>query len=424
VLNRCPTKRLKNKVPEEVWSGKKPSVNHLRVFGSICYKHFRDARRKKLDDKCEAMILVGYHKTGAYRLYNPISGKIMIGRDIVVDENESWNCTSNSTTRNPLMNSLLDESENEEVDEILDENVLNTDENVQSTVENVLTDRPHKTRVAPTRLQDCEIIADSEVTEDGDLVHFALLADAEPINHSEALKNEAWKSAMLEELASIERNNTWKLVKLPADKKTIEVKWVYKLKHNPDGSIAKHKARLAARGFLQKVGLDYSEVYAPVARIETVRLVMALACKRNWSTFHLDVKSAFLNGPIDEIVFVTQPPGFVIQGKEDMVYILHKALYGLKQAPRAWNKKIDSYLIELGFTKCKSEYGVYVQAVASDITLICPYVDNLLVTGNNINNMKKFKQLMMNEFEMTDLGNLSYFLGMEFIRNEKGIILH
>jgi len=107
------------------------------------------------------------------------------------------------------------------------------------------------------------------------------------------------------------------------------------LKHNLDGSIAKHKARLVAIGFLQRAGLDYSKVYEPVARIETVRLVIALACKRNWSTFHLDVKSAFLNGPIDEVVFFTQPSGFVIKEKEDMVYRLHKALYDLKQAPRA-----------------------------------------------------------------------------------------
>jgi len=159
---------------------------------------------------------------------------------------------------------------------------------------------------------------------------------------------------MTEELVAIERNKTWKLVKLPVDKKAIEVKWVYKLKHNPDGSIAKHKARLVAKGFLQRACLDYSEVYAPVARIETMRLVLALACKRNWSAFHLDVKSAFLNGPIDEDVFVTQPPDFVIKEKEYMVYRLHKALYGLKQAPRAWNKKNDSYLVEIGFSKCKS----------------------------------------------------------------------
>jgi len=123
VLDRCPPKRLKNKVPEEVWSGKKPSANHLRVFGSICYKHVPDSRSKKLDDKSEAMILVGYHKIGAYRLYNLVGGKIMISRDIVIDENESWNWTSNSTTRKPLMNSLLDESKNMEVEEILDENI-------------------------------------------------------------------------------------------------------------------------------------------------------------------------------------------------------------------------------------------------------------------------------------------------------------
>ena len=132
---------------------------------------------------------------------------------------------------------------------------------------------------------------------------------------------------------------------MPAHTKAIEVKWEFKLKLNVDGSIARHKARLVARGFLQREGLDYSEVFAPVARLETVRLVVALACNQGWSTFHLDVKSAFLNGPLEEEVYVTQPPGFVIQKEASKVYKLHKALYGLKQAPRAWNKKIDSYLV-------------------------------------------------------------------------------
>jgi hypothetical protein len=217
---------------------------------------------------------------------------------------------------------------------------------------------------------------------------------------------------MIEKLQAIERNNTWELVELPAHTKAIEVKWVFKLKHNADGSIARHKARLVARGFLQREGLDYLEVFAPVARLETVRLVVALACNQGWSTFHLDVKSAFLNGPLDEEVYVTQPPGFVIQKEASKVYKLHKALYGLKQAPRAWNKKIDSYLVELRFVKCKSEYGVYVQVVAQDITIICLYVDDLLVTGSSLENLSKFKELMMKEFEMSDLGKLSYFLGM------------
>ncbi|MCI08580.1 gag-pol polyprotein, partial [Trifolium medium] len=220
--------------------------------------------------------------------------------------------------------------------------------------------RAKSTRVrhVPARLQECDLVNDNEVTEEGDLVHIALLADAEPINYEEALTSEAWKIAMKDELAVIERNDTWSLVKLPSKKKAIQVKWVFKLKLNPDGSIAKHKVRLVARGFLQRAGLDYSEVYALVARIEIVRLVIAIANSRGWPMFHLDVKSAFLNRPLDELVYVTQPPCFGIQGKEHMVYKLNKALYGLKQAPRAWNKRIDGFLVKQGFNKCKAEYGV------------------------------------------------------------------
>ncbi|MCI32538.1 retrovirus-related pol polyprotein from transposon tnt 1-94, partial [Trifolium medium] len=143
---------------------------------------------------------------------------------------------------------------------------------------------------------------DDEVNEDSDIVHFALLAGAEPINYIDALNDNKWKQAMIEELTAIEKNQTWEMVNLPVDKKAIAVKWVFKLKLNPDGSVAKYKARLMARGFLQREGLDYSEVYSPVARIETVRLVVAIANARDWPMYHLDVKSAFLNGPLEEVV--------------------------------------------------------------------------------------------------------------------------
>ena len=148
---------------------------------------------------------------------------------------------------------------------------------------------------------------------------------------------------------------------MPDKKKKIDVKCVFKVKLNFDGQVSKHKARLVAKGFFQKQGMDYNEVFTPVARIETVRLLIAIACKNEWLLYHLVVKSAFLNGPLEELVFVSQPPGFEIAGKENMVYKLHKALYGLKQAPRAWNKKIDQVLIQIGFKKCSVEFGVYVQ---------------------------------------------------------------
>ncbi|MCI36101.1 reverse transcriptase, partial [Trifolium medium] len=133
---------------------------------------------------------------------------------------------------------------------------------------------------------------------------------------------------------SIEKNDTWKLVPLPDKKKPITVKWVYKVKHLPDGSIAKYKARLVAKGFSQKPGIDFTEIFAPVARLETMRVVVAIANRLSWDIVQLDVKSAFLNGKLGKEVYVEQPQGFVIKGQEDKV-MLNKALYGLKQAPRA-----------------------------------------------------------------------------------------
>ena len=156
-----------------------------------------------------------------------------------------------------------------------------------------------------------------------------------------------------------------------------------------------------------------------------MRLIVDIACGRNWPMYHLDVKYAFLNGPLDEVVYVTQPPGFKVKGKEDMVYRLLKALYGLKQAPRVWNKKIDNFLVQQDFVKCMSEYGVYVKKVIEGSKLlICLYVDDLIVIGSDVNEIEAFKSQMMNEFEMTDLGYLTYFLGMEFTEDKEGLVMH
>jgi len=170
---------------------------------------------------------------------------------------------------------------------------------------------------------------------------------------------------------------------------------------------------LEARGFLQKYGEDYYEVYAPVARMETIRLIVAVAIKHNWSMYQLDVKSAFLNGELEEEVYVSQPPGFEIKGKEDYVYKLDKALYGVKQAPRAWNKKIDRFLIQQGFTKCVNGHGIYCRNTTNKL-IICLYADDMIINGSNEAEMQDFKKSMMNQFEMSDLGNLTYFLGIEF----------
>ncbi|CAJ2653926.1 unnamed protein product [Trifolium pratense] len=437
VLNRCPTKRLKDNTPEELWTGHKPSVKHLRIFGSLCYRHIPDEKRRKLDDKSEKLIFIGYDATGAYRMYNPNNKKVVISRDVIVDEKSQWKWSSEANTQvtmqledgvndaaithQPVDNQNQGTHHEEDMHTSSDD-----DDRIQlSSVPAQAPRRSTRNKFPSVRINNHEITSDSAVNEDGDLVHLAFMADAEPINWKEAVVSSKWNAAMKEELHSIEKNHTWKLVELPPQKKAISVKWVFKLKKDPDGKIVKHKARLVARGFLQQEGIDYTEVYAPVARMETIRLVIAIASSYNWSLYHMDVKSAFLNGPLEEEVYVLQPPGFEIASEKNKVYKLNKALYGLKQAPRAWNKRIDEFLQKEGFVKCTVEFGVYMKGSdISDAIVICLYVDDLLITGHNTTSIEKFKGRLKSEFEMSDLGKLNYFLGLEFHYASDGIVLH
>lgn len=183
----------------------------------------------------------------------------------------------------------------------------------------------------------------------------------EPKSFEEAIKEEAWKKAMEEEIQVIKKNETWDLVKRPQDKDVIGVKWIFKTKLNPDGSVQRNKARLVAKGYSQQPGIDFQEIFAPVARLDTIRTLIALAAQKGWFLYQLDVKSAFLNGKLKEDVYVEQPQGFVVKGEESKVYKLKKTLYGLKQAPRAWYSEIDSYFLKTGFERSKSEPTLYVR---------------------------------------------------------------
>ncbi|GAU25767.1 hypothetical protein TSUD_222240 [Trifolium subterraneum] len=354
-------KKFIDKVPEEVWSKCKPSVTHFIVFGSLSYKHVPDARRKNLDDKSEPMVFVGYHRTGAYRLYNPTSDKIEISRDVKVLENESWDWKHKSTSKKTCEVDLdVGTSEANAPVTFVDQHQHqknHNEEDASSDEDNGRHPpvRTHRTTHIPRRLACCDMVLDNVVDNEGNIVYYAMLVDTEPLNVKSALKSKVWLEAMIDELKSIEKNKTWDMCKLHSDKRAIDVKWVYKLKQNPEGQVIKHKARLVAKGFLQKQGLDYDE-------------------------------SAFLNGPLEEDVYVNQPPGFELKGKEDRVLKLNKALYGLKQAPRAWNKRIDQFLV--------------------------------------MQEIEIFKSQMESEFEMTDLGKLTYFLGMELLATPKGMVLH
>ena len=258
----------------------------------------------------------------------------------------------------------------------------------------------------------------TEIYEASDVVFFA----CEPQNFEEASNERVWRKAMDEEIATIEKNKTWKLVNLPKDKEVIGLKWIYKTKFKEDGSIQKHKARLVAKGYSQQPGIDFNETFAPVARIQTIRTILALAAQLELDVFQLDVKSAFLNGELEEEVYVKQPQGYEVKGKEDKVYRLQKALYGLKQAPRAWNSKIDGYFCQNGFYRSPNEPSLYVKKEGmNDLLVVCLYVDDLIYMGTSMKMVEVFKRKMMENFEMTDLGLMKYFLGIQ-VKQSKGKI--
>ena len=202
------------------------------------------------------------------------------------------------------------------------------------------------------------------------------------------------------------------------------MKWLYKTKLNEKGEIDKHKARLVALGYAQKHKIDYTEVFAPVARWDTIRMVLALAANKGWYVYQLDVKSAFLHGELEEDVYVEQPKGYVKKEEERKVLKLKKALYGLKQAPRAWYSRIENYFLQEGFEKCQSEHTLFTKTEKErKLLIVSIYVDDLIFTGNDGLLIEEFKASMKREFDMTDLGRMKYFLGVEVIQTHEGIFI-
>ena len=241
--------------------------------------------------------------------------------------------------------------------------------------------------------------------------HFALLSEVEPTCIDDALKDNSWISAMQDELNQFERNQVWSLIPRPKDKAVIGTKWVFKNKLDENGKVVRNKARLVAKGYSQEEGIDFDETYAPVARLEAIRLLLAYACYKNFKLFQMDVKSAFLNGYIKEEVYVEQPPGFEDPFKENYVFKLKKALYGLKQAPRAWYDRLSQFLITNGFKRGKVDTTLFLKNYNDDLLVVQIYVDDIIFGSTNEKFCKEFSSLMQAEFEMSMMGELNFFLG-------------
>ena len=244
-----------------------------------------------------------------------------------------------------------------------------------------------------------------------------------PNNIQEALRSPEWKKAVYEEINALEKNQTWVMEELPRNKPTVGCKWVFTPKFNADGTLERYKARLVAKGFTQTYGIDYTETFAPVAKLNTVRVLLSVAVNLDWPLQQLDVKNAFLNGDLEEEVFMDPPPGF-----EDRfgtkVCRLKKALYGLKQSPRAWFDRFTKFVLKQGYSQAQSDHTMFVKfSKLRKVSILIVYVDDIIITGDDLVEMEQLKKELSKEFEIKNLGELRFFLGMEIARTKRGLAI-
>lgn len=449
--NRSPTKAVPNMTPEEAWSGLKPSVAHLRAFGCKAYAHIPKQKRNKFDSKSLECIFVGYlNNSKGYRLFNPITRTVIESRDVIFNEQRNAKTEKGTAIADLEVNIKADEVYDQRVpkpeidissEPLVDETShekddLAVDKDVQETAcgsdyddDTIVVDtgkspepstninigetktelrRSNRERKAPTRYGRGSEYAGLTICND------------EPQTFEEAISrpdSKKWEQAAQKEYDSILKNKTWNLVDLPPGRKAIGCKWVFKIKYNAAGDIERYKARLVAKGYSQTQGIDFNETFAPVAKFTSIRILLALAAKHDLEMHQMDVNTAFLNGDLKEEIYMQQPEGFIQAGQEDKVCKLQRSIYGLKQAGRSWYDKIDASLSDMGLTRAHADNCVYYRNKNGTIIIVAIYVDDLLILANNMTALHNLKAEISQRFDMKDLGEVHFCLGIQVFRN-------
>ena len=418
--NRSPTVSNENKTPYELWTGRIPNVSHLRTFGCICYSHIPRDERQKLDPKAREAIFLGYGtETKGYRLCDINTKKIFLSRDVIFDEQKFIDCNTDKRTEDSKNKQTIEliEEHSDEPEDALEDHIKETDfkeqptyvDETQHLTDEVTLPRPKRNRKAPQYYGEWANISETI---------------KEPKTYKEAIESnesDEWKSAMEEEIKSLEENQVWTLTQLPDDRKTIGCKWVFKCKYNSDGVLERYKARLVAQGYNQQYGIDYQDTFSPVARFESIRLIISLAAINKLKLHQMDVTTAFLNGALKEDIFMKQPEGYKVKGKEMLVCKLNRSLYGLKQSAKCWNEELDSHLKSLGFKQSISDQCIYIKSDGNDILVVAVYVDDIIVGGQCKKHIDEIKYKLSLKFSIKDMGELHHFLGVKIIQSEDGI---
>ncbi|BBH07832.1 transposable element gene [Prunus dulcis] len=466
LINRMPTPTLNLSSPYHKIFQIAPNYSKLKVFGCLCYPWLKPYTSHKLEPRSKPCVFLGYSLTqSAYYCLDPSTSRIYVSRHVKFVESQfpysSLSGPPSTHHPNPIATWIpapipipspssqppLTMPSEAIVPQPLSAAPTPTQyrfhpqhKPTQPLTPTLIATLNHSTPspqipTSPTNPPDPHPLPTHSMTTRAKNhirkpitkmnLHTQLSKsnNLEPTTVSAALKDPKWRKAMSDECDALVQNGTWELVPPDPTQNIVGCKWVFRIKRNSDGSIDRFKARLVAKGFHQRPGVDYLDTFSPVVKPTTVRVVLSLAVSRGWSLRQLDVNNAFLQGHLSEHVYMQQPPGFVDQDHPSYVCKLRKAIYGLKQAPRAWYHELRTFLLDYGFQNSYADTSLFVLTVAGQSMYILVYVDDLIITGVHTKMIDSFVAVLANRFSIKDLGQLSYFLGVEVVPNQQGILL-
>lgn len=467
LLTRRPHSALPNRItPFEAWYGRKPAIPHYRVIGCDAWYHVPKKQRKKLQFKGRPAIFVGYaNSQKAYKLWDPSTRKLVVSRTVIFDEQRFTLARNNPShppsilnpeiaTRNrfEVLGDFTQSASDNDSDSDAEPNQAHQqpEANDRMIDRAELPERRHSVRTrapidrfvpgtaAPLYERAIPNEAHSQTPQHDPCIeklneinntrtlhrpNLAVIQASDvpvPKTLKEAIEGQYgghWLDSTKRELETLHRFGTLQLTELPLNRKAIGSKFVFKVKPNADGSINQFKTRLCGKGYSQRPGFDYNETYSPVAHSESIRLILALAAQGKLHLRQIDIVGAFLNGTLQEEIYMKQPGMNTEQSKDNMVYLLRKALYGLKQSGRVWNDRFDKFITQkLLFVRIKADPCVYVRISGSSFQLMGLHVDDILMAHNDLALADKTVLALASEFEITDLGMPVRLLGMRVSR--------